>query len=145
MGSRLVKLAMAAIALAVVAAPVVVLAGEQQDWAGPSAYNSKSKDGRLNRVSRGRSRASTVAEVKETVSASAPAEPARPAAPELAPAPSGPADTTPGLSHTAPETPPSVSVRPQPSGPSPAATPEPATLLLMATGMAGLYRLRRRR
>jgi hypothetical protein len=54
----------------------------------------------------------------------------------------------PGLSADAPEVPPSLGVAGgrggSSSGPSPAATPEPSTLLLMGTGLAGLYRLRKR-
>ena len=51
-----------------------------------------------------------------------------------------------GLSSDAPDTAPSIGVAGGKSsgGPSPAATPEPTTLLLMGAGLAGLYRLSRR-
>lgn len=71
----------------------------------------------------------------------APAVTAPPAA-----APVG-AAATPGLSQDAPEIAPSLGVvggRGGSSSPSPAATPEPSTLLLMGTGLVGLYRLRKR-
>ncbi len=82
--------------------------------------------------------------------AAAPPSSARPAAPVAAPVPvvSVPAPAPSGLSADAPEIPPTISVvggGNAPSGPSPAATPEPSTLLLMATGLVGLYRMRRRR
>jgi hypothetical protein len=57
------------------------------------------------------------------------------------------AAATPGLSQDAPEIAPSLGVvggRGGSSSPSPAATPEPSTLLLMGTGLVGLYRLRKR-
>jgi hypothetical protein len=69
---------------------------------------------------------------------SAPAGPSVTAAAPIAP---------PGLSQDAPDVPPSLGVvgaRGPSSGPSPAATPEPSTLLLMGTGLVGLYRLRKR-
>jgi hypothetical protein len=63
-----------------------------------------------------------------------------PAAPAVAAAASG-------LSHDAPAVPPTIGVvgPDAGAGSSPAATPEPTTLLLMGTGIAGLYQLRRRR
>ena len=69
-----------------------------------------------------------------------------PAAPPAAPAVSA-VPLAPSLSQDAPEVPPSLGVvgaRGASSGPSPAATPEPSTLLLMGTGLVGLYRLRKR-
>ena len=68
-----------------------------------------------------------------------------------APAPAPPVVAPPGLSQDAPEVPPSLGVvegsggSSASSGPSPSATPEPSTLLLMGTGLVGLYRLRKRR
>ena len=53
-----------------------------------------------------------------------------------------------GLSTDAPETPPTIGVIGGGSGKgsgSVAPTPEPSTLLLMTAGLAGIYRLRRRR
>ena len=58
-----------------------------------------------------------------------------------------PASLPSGLSSDAPDTAPSIGVvgGRSPGGPSPAATPEPTTLLLMGAGLAGLYRLSRHR
>jgi hypothetical protein len=79
-------------------------------------------------------------------SGSAPA-PAPAPAPPVVVAPAPPAVASPGLSEDAPEVPPSLGVvdgSGAASGPSPSATPEPSTLLLMGTGLVGLYRLRKR-
>ena len=62
-----------------------------------------------------------------------------------------PAAMPPGLSKDAPDTAPSIGVagngkaHGRSRSGSPAATPEPSTLLLMGAGLAGLYQLRRRR
>ncbi len=74
----------------------------------------------------------------------------RAATPAPAPTVTAPPPVTrrPGLSRDAPVTAPRVGVvggGGASTGPSPAATPEPSTLLLMGTGLAGLYRLLRRR
>ncbi|MGH9347055.1 MAG: PEP-CTERM sorting domain-containing protein, partial [Vicinamibacterales bacterium] len=76
-----------------------------------------------------------------------PAPPASPVAVEAVAATPAAGRTPLALSHDAPDTAPSVGVigGSDGSGPSPAATPEPSTLLLMGAGLAGLYRLRRRR
>ncbi len=85
-----------------------------------------------------------------------PANPARPSEPGPSPVAIAvvaetPAAMPPGLSADAPDTAPSIGVagRGKAHGRSrsgsPAATPEPSTLLLMGAGLAGLYRLRRRR
>jgi hypothetical protein len=72
-----------------------------------------------------------------------PATPATPATPADPPRPLVP----PGLSGHAPETAPNVGVIGGGSskGSSPAATPEPSTLLMLGAGLAGVYGLRRRR
>lgn len=77
-------------------------------------------------------------------SGSAPAP--APAPPVVAPGPPSPVIAPPGLSQDAPEVPPSLGVEGSgsSSSPSPSATPEPSTLLLMGTGLVGLYRLRKR-
>jgi hypothetical protein len=79
-----------------------------------------------------------------------PATPATPASPGVSAAtPAVPATPPSGLSHDAPDTAPSIGVvghgREKSHAPSPAATPEPSTLLLMGTGLAGLWGLRRRK
>lgn len=94
---------------------------------------------------------------------SAPSETPRSATPAARPSEPGPspraiavvsetpAAMPPGLSRDAPDTAPSIGVagrgkaHGRSRGGSPAATPEPSTLLLMGAGLAGLYRLRRRR
>lgn len=81
-------------------------------------------------------------------SGSSPAAPASPAASSPA-TPAAPAYPPPAdgvtLSDDAPDAPPIIGVigGDQSNGPSP--TPEPSTMLLMGTGLAGLYRLSRRR
>jgi hypothetical protein len=81
--------------------------------------------------------------------ASAPAAPAAPVAAAPAPVVQIPV-AQPGLSATAPEKAPAIiggggGPSRQAPRPTAAATPEPSTLLLMGAGIAGLYRLRRRK
>jgi hypothetical protein len=74
--------------------------------------------------------------------------PAAPVAANPAPVVAVPAVPPAGLSGDAPEVPPTLGVvgggGGASSGPSPSSTPEPSTLLLMGTGLVGLYRLRKR-
>jgi hypothetical protein len=93
--------------------------------------------------------------VERSARAATPATPATravPAASGGAATPAVPATpaTPSGLSGDAPDTAPTVGVvgrghAKRGGGPSPAATPEPSTLLLMGAGLAGLYGLRRRK
>jgi hypothetical protein len=117
--------------------------------------------GKFDARERGRSpregKVTTVAPPAAT--AAAPERPAAPSAPSTpsssgssassaAPAEAAPTvAAAPVLSKDAPSTAPAVGVigKGASSGPSPAATPEPSTLLLMGAGLAGLYRLRRKR
>jgi hypothetical protein len=140
------------------------LLAQQGQWQAPreGVMNSKAEVSGVpmnNRVGE-RQGQTNKTEVQATAPPAAPS-PAAPAPPSAGPAPSpsapvpapGPAvpaqpgvAAPPGLSADAPEVPPNLGVvggggRP---GPSPASTPEPSTLLLMGTGVLGLYRLRKR-
>ena len=119
----------------------------------PAPVYGELPDQRPDRLAAGRratvARAETAAP-KETPRAATPA--ARPAEPgpspvAIAAVAETPAAMPPGLSKDAPDTAPSIGVAGggNAGGRSPAATPEPTTLLLMGAGLAGLYGLRRRR
>jgi hypothetical protein len=90
-------------------------------------------------------RAAVPATPATPATAGGPATPAAPATPAVPAAPLVP----PGLSGAAPDTAPKVGVigggGGGKTGGSPAGTPEPSTLLLMGAGLAGVYKLRRRR
>jgi hypothetical protein len=99
-------------------------------------------------------RSATAPASRETTPAASPAP--RPSEPGPSPVAIAvvaetPAAMPPGLSGDAPDTAPSIGVvgggkaHGRSRGGSPAATPEPSTLLLMGAGFAALYRLRRRR
>jgi len=142
-------------------------AAEQQDWAGPRRESAVPKlaireGGESSRGARLGRRAADAAPAAEVAAAPAKAAAAAPspvsAAATTAPSAglTAPPSVAPpvatiapglGLSQNAPEQAPTIGVLGpgKSSGPSPAATPEPSTLLLMATGLAGLARLRRRR
>jgi PEP-CTERM motif-containing protein len=158
MGSaRHLTIAAAAFALVVAGAPVFAGQG-QSDWAGPR-LQGPSGDAAFKNRTRSPRRGAAVVPVEAAVApappraaeppsaAAPPAAPAPPAAsisapPELAdPLPTLPAPTRP--TDDAPEIPPVMGGGG--GGPHASATPEPTTLLLMGTGLAGLYQLRRKR
>jgi hypothetical protein len=160
--SRYLIMAAAAFALVVGGAPAAAGQG-QADWAGPRLQGPT---GEARVKERARSpRRGVAAAPTETREAAAPPRAEAPgggsvAAPVEAPAPAPGAGTisappeladppvslpAPRPTDDAPEIPPVISGPRGPSGPSPASTPEPTTLLLMGTGLAGLYRLRRKR
>jgi PEP-CTERM motif len=155
--SRHLIMAAAAFSLVVSGAPAWAGQG-QADWAGPR-LQGPTGEARFKERARSPRRPAAAAstEVKEAAApprAEAPPRTEAPAPPPAASVPAAPelADPLPTLpaprpTDDAPEIPPVISGPgggPS-SGPSPASTPEPTTLLLMGTGLAGLYRLRRKR
>ena len=158
MGSaRHLSIAAAAFALVVAGAPVFAGQG-QTDWAGPRLQGPSGDASSRNRTRSPRPGTSVVpAEVAVAPAPPRAAEPPRAEAPVVAPAP------PPAASVAAPEPVealPTLPARPRPTDDAPeippvmgggggphaaSATPEPTTLLLMGTGLAGLYQLRRKR
>jgi len=163
MGSaRHLKIATAAFALVVAGAPIAALAG-QRERSNTAAENSKrGGDQRENNRGGQGFRGFGARDAKGADFVPAPVPSARgpemsapspnAAAPAAPPSPPFAATVAPGLSHNAPTTPPRVGWshsnhnknKHGGSRPSPASTPEPSMMLLLATGMAGLYRLRHR-